>query len=367
MKNFNRKHLSRRGSIALLAGAVAANSLPGPLQAQTLTKVRYGFANKSVSSDVLNLVIGQQLGYYREEGLDADFVPLGSTAAVLAEVAAGRIDIALGVPSFQIPLVVSGQQLPAINYFEHTYPFKYGISVTPRSSITALGQLKGKRIGVSSFGTTDYPVGKVILTIAGLDTEKDVTWLAVGEGITAGQALVRGDIDALMYYDTGFGQIEAAGIALRSLPLPPNLPKVGGIYLSASPETLKKRANVAVGFARAVAKAETFIMTNPAAAVYNFIQMFPQAAPQGVSLAEQIRTIEIPLARRSRLYRCYDPAVHQLGYILPSEWVAEIRFVGAQSKVPNPNDFFTNDFAREINRFNVEAIRKQASEFKVPG
>ena len=40
-----------------------------------------------------------------------------------------------------------------------------------------------------------------------------MTWIAVGAGVTAGVALQRGVIDALAYFDTGFGQIDAAGIA----------------------------------------------------------------------------------------------------------------------------------------------------------
>ena len=77
------------------------------------------------------------------------------------------------------------------------------------------------RISASpTFGTTEYPVTRNVLRSLGLDPDKDVKWTAVGNGIPAGVALERGAIDALAYYDTGFGQIEAAGMAFDMLPRP---------------------------------------------------------------------------------------------------------------------------------------------------
>ncbi len=61
---------------------------------------------------------------------------------------------------------------------------------------------------------------KNVLRSLGIDPDKDVKWTAVGNGIPAGVALDRGAIDALAYYDTGFGQIEAAGMAIEMLPRP---------------------------------------------------------------------------------------------------------------------------------------------------
>ena len=63
-----------------------------------------------------------------------------------------------------------------------------------------------------------------VLRNLGIDPDKDVTWIAVGQGTPASVALERGAIHALAYYDAGFGQIEAAGIAMTYLPRPTNIP-----------------------------------------------------------------------------------------------------------------------------------------------
>ena len=118
---------------------------------------------------------------------------------------------------------------------------------------------------MSDLGTTDYPVTRAVLQNLGIDPDKDVTWIAVGAGITAGVALQRGVIDALAYFDTGFGQIEAAGIAMRMLDRPKNIPLIGGLFISAKDSFLKENRKVAVGFARAVNKASEFLLANPEA------------------------------------------------------------------------------------------------------
>ena len=83
-------------------------------------------------------------------------------------------------------------------------------------------------------------------------------WIAVGAGASAGVALQRGVIDALAYFDTGFGQIEAADIPLRMLPRPKDVPLIGGLYLSAMAD-IKANRKICVGFARGVCKSSEFL------------------------------------------------------------------------------------------------------------
>jgi len=334
--------------------------------AQQLEKVRFGFAQTAVSPILINFIVPQYLGYFKDEGLDVELVTLGTNAAVLASVAQNRVEFGVGVPSFQLPVVAKGEQLPAINYFEYTYPFKWAVAVKPDSSVQSLKDLKGKTIGVSSLGVTDFPIGKALMRLSGLDPEKDVQWLAVGEGVTAGQALQRGSIDALVYFDTGFGQIESVGLKMRYLPLPANLPKVGGLYISASKEFLDTRKKTAVGFARAIAKGSLFVQQNPDAAAYIFIKQYPEAAPRGKSLSQQIEAVRIPVTKRAPLFTHYDKAVTDLGRISASEWQDEIDFLGLDGKIKDPSALFTNALIDDINKFDRQKVSEQAKNFKIP-
>ncbi len=354
-----------RATAALALGAVGAGGT-SQLAAQNIKKIRFAIATKTVSPIIINILIPEYLGYFKEEGLSVETIPLGSNAAVMAGLEAKRIEFGVGVPSFQIPLVAKGEKLPAVNFFEYAYPFKWAIAVKPESGVKSLADLRGKKLGVSSFGQSDFPVGKAVLRLAQLDPEKDVQWLAVGENITAGQALQRGDIDALMYYDTGFGAIEAAGIAMRYLPLPTNVPKVGGLYISTTAETLKENRAMAVGIARATAKTQVFIQTNPEAAAYAFLQMFPEAAPRAMSVEDQVKAIMVPVVKRMPLYSHYDKSITKWGYISASEWNEEVGFLDLGSKIKDTSGFFTNDLIDDINKFDAEKVRQHARSFKLP-
>ena len=354
----------RRVFLAGLIGLVAV--FAAGAQAQELRQVKFGFAAKVMTPMIANILIPERLGYYREEEITVQFVPLGPNSVVLEQLASKRIDFGTGNASFQLPIVAKGEKLPTVNFFEFTYPFKYGLAVKPESPLTSIAALKGKILGVGSFGLTDYPVAKAVLRLAGLDPEKDVRFLAVGEGVPGGQALQRGAIDSFFHYDTGFGSIEAAGIALRYLPLPPDVPKVGGFYIQTRPEILRDDRKVAIGVARATAKAQVFIRENPRAAAYVFLQMFPEAAPKGLPLEQQIAAIMAPMVKRAHFFASYDASRTQWGLIKPAEWDEEIAFLGYTGKVKDVGALYTNDLIDEVNAFDAEKIRAEARAFKVP-
>jgi NitT/TauT family transport system substrate-binding protein len=331
-----------------------------------LQKLRYGFATKSMSPIAINFVIPEYLGYFAEEGLTVESLPLGSNAAAMAAAQLGRVEFVVGVPPFQLPLVAKGEQMPFINFFEYIYPFKYAVAVNPDSSIASLDQLRGKKVGISNFGTSEYPLSQELVRLVGIDPKKDISWLAVGDGVTAGYALSKGDIDALFYWDTAFGQIEAAGIKMRYLPLPDSVPKVGGLFIAATPEFLKEHRDWAVGLARGVAKAQLFIQTNPEAAAYAFLQMFPGVAPKGKTVQEQVQAIMVPVLKRMPIFTNWKKSVHDWGYINAEDWQAEVKFYDLEGKVGDISRLYTNDLIKEINNFDAEKVKEQARNFKLP-
>lgn len=359
-------YYTRRSVVGGLALATVAGSAVWAQEKEKLQKLKLGFGTKIVSPMVANILIPEYLGYYRQEGLTLQFLPLGPNSVVLEQIASKRIDLATAVPSVQLPIVARGEKLPTINFFEFTYPFKYGLAVKPASRINSFADLKGKTVGVSSFGLTDFAVLKQILKRNNIDPNKDLNLLAVGEGVPGGQALERGSIDALFNYDTQFGQIEAVGIKLRYVPLPPNVPNVGGLYLTARPETIKDHRNWVVGVGRGVAKAEVFIRENPRAAAYAFLQMFPEAAPKASTLDQQLSAIMVPIVKRQKFFSSYDKSVTKWGQLSAAEFKEEVDFMGLGDKIHDVSQFFTNDLIDDINRFDSEKIRNEARNFKIP-
>ena len=263
--------------------------------------------------------------------------------------------------AFQFPLFAKGQLPPIVNYYEYTYPYKWDVAVKPEAGIQKYEDLKGKKIGVSDMGTTDYPVTRAVLQNLGIDPDKDVSWVAVGAGVSAGVALQRGVIDALAYFDTGFGQIDAAGIAMRMLPRPANVPLIGGLFISATANFLKDNRKIAIGFARAVNKASEFLLANPEAGARAFLKLYPETAPRGASEAEAVKSILFAANRRIPLYRPPYPNT-KMGFIRESELLLDAKFLGLDIKDIKP--MFTNDMIDEINNYDRDKIIAQAKAYK---
>ena len=344
------------------AAGLASLATPGLVRAQELRKIRMGFGIKSVNPIIINILIGEGLGYNREEGFSFSAAPLGTNSNVMIALDKGDLEFGVGTPSFQLPLYAKNELPPIVNYYEYTYPYKWDVAVQPGSPVQRYQDLKGRKIGVSDLGTTDYPVTRAVLRNLGIDPDKDVQWLAVGAGVTAGVALQRGVIDALAYFDTGFGQIEAAGIEMRMLPRPKEVPLIGGLFISARADFLKNNRKLAVGFARAVNKSSEFLLANPEAGARVFIKLFPETAPRGASEADAVKSILFAAKRRIPLYRPPYPDT-KMGFIRESELMLDAKFLGLDS-IKDIKPLMNNEMIDEINNYDREKIIAQAKAYK---
>jgi NitT/TauT family transport system substrate-binding protein len=349
----------------LLAGTAFTAALAlGPRigAAQGLRTVKFGVGLKSMSPIVINTVIGEVLGYNKEEGFALSPLALGTNANVQIAVDKGDAEFGIGTPSFQLPLLAKGEMPPVVNFYEYTYPYKWDIGVKPGAAIKSYTDLKGKKIGVSDLGATEYPVTRNVLRTLGIDPDKDVEWIAVGNGVPAGVALQRGAIDALAYYDTGFGQIEAAGIEFTMLPRPDKLPLVGGQFLMARKAFLADNKALAIGFGRSVCKASQFILANPNAGAKAFLDLYPETAPRGSSTEQAVKSVVQAIARRTKIYAPPYPDT-KMGFIRESEFQLEAEMNGL--KIADFKTLYTNELINPINDFDAAKIRAAAQSYKI--
>jgi NitT/TauT family transport system substrate-binding protein len=354
--------ISRREWL-LASGALAAALAMGSRTARgaDLKTVRFGIGQKAMAPNVINCVIGEVLGYNKEENFTLKPQALGGNSNVQVAVERGDVDIGIGVPSFGLPLLAKGEWGSAINFYQYTYPYKWDIVVKPASAIKSYEDLKGKKIGVSDFAGTEYPVTRNVLKSMGIDPDADVKWVAVGNGVPAGVALDRGAIDALAYYDTGFGQIEAAGIAMQFLPRPKQLPMVGGQFLMAKKVMLKDNRDLLVGYGRSVCKASQFLLADPAAGARAFLDMYPETAPRGSSTEDAVKAVLLAVGRRIRLYQSPYPNT-KMGFINVEEFKTEAEL--NQLKISDYSAFYTNELIDPINSFDLKKVQTQAASYK---
>ncbi len=356
MRDVTRRHFMLASSA--FAAALAAGSRQAG--AAGLRPLKFGVGLKAMGPAVISTLIGEALGYNKEEGFTIAPAALGTNANVQIAIDKGDVDIGIGVPSFGLPLLAKGEWQGALNFYEYTYPYKWDVAVKPGSDIKSYADLKGKRVGVSDFGSTEYPVTRNILKTMGIDPDLDVKWIAVGNGIQAGVAMQRDAIDALAYYDTGFGLIESANIAIRIVARPANLPMIGGQFLTARKPFIEKERALAVGLGRSVAKASTFMLASPEAGARAFLKMYPETAPRGSSTEDAVKSVVQGIARRIQLYKSPYPD-GKIGKINPEEFRQEAQVFGY--KISDLSGFYTNDLIDEINSFDAAKIASDAKSY----
>ncbi|MDP3947092.1 MAG: ABC transporter substrate-binding protein, partial [bacterium] len=137
----------------------------------------------------LPFVLGSNQGFYQKEGLSVEIIAMKTVLATAAlkagnvEYQAGEIveETASGLP-FKVIYVVANRQ-------PH--------SLIARPEIKSFMDLKGKTVGVGTVGSSVYYVVRKMAKHFGLDPDKDITLISVGEEVRL-QALLSGSIDAAM-------------------------------------------------------------------------------------------------------------------------------------------------------------------------
>ena len=156
-------------------------------RAQMLKEIRIG--SSDVTSTNFSTYYAKDRGFFQKEGLDPKMI-IVKTEAILAALSAGE----LGYTTFSTSAVeatLMGMPFRLIAV-ANEQPV-WGL-VVPKSA-NQVSELRGKKIGVSSFGGTIYSGAVYVLKHFGLSA-KDVTFLAIGNTLSRVAALKNGAIDA---------------------------------------------------------------------------------------------------------------------------------------------------------------------------
>ena len=349
----------------LMLGALAggtALAMPAIGKAKDLRSVKVGIGFAAMSPGVINLFVAEPLGFAAENGIKIEGAALGTANNAMIAIDNGSIDIGVVSSSFFMPLRAKGQMSSIQLFYEYTYPYKWDIAVRPDSPIKTYAELRGKKIGVSNLGVSDYPVTRTVLNDIGIDPNKDVSWLAVGEGSTAGVALTRGDIDALGYFDSGFGTIENAGIKLRYLPRPSKVPMIGGLFLGYRKDFLAANKDLCIAYAKSVAQASEFLIANPQAGSSAFLKMFPATAPRNVTPEQAVEKTVVSIRKRIDLYAAPYPNA-KMGQIFESEFETEAKMLDIKDL--DYKSFYSNELIDRINDFDRAKLIAAAKAAKI--
>lgn len=195
--------LSRRAFAALSAVSAAGVFAPAVLRAQA-----QGAALGQVTIAVggqgglyhLPLALAEQLGYFRAEGLEVSVRDFSAGALALQAVQEGQADVCAGAFEHTLRQQVRGQAYRSLVVQGRAPQLALGVSLRSLPAFRELKDLEGRRVGVSSMGSSTHLAASLMLARAGVGL-RDVVFVGVGSGTAAMNALRSGQVHALCHAD----------------------------------------------------------------------------------------------------------------------------------------------------------------------
>jgi ABC-type nitrate/sulfonate/bicarbonate transport system substrate-binding protein len=159
--------------------------------ANAADKIR--IAVPSLGAHFMTFPLAQKKGFLKEEGFEAEMIRVFGTVAIAA-LSSGEIDYFTAV-GFPIRAAIQGLPVRVVACYFPTLP---SVLVT-RPEFKSVKELKGQTIGINLFGGAPDVIARLTLRHFGIDTDKEVKFLATGgtenrlaamkQGLTAATAV----------------------------------------------------------------------------------------------------------------------------------------------------------------------------------
>lgn len=200
--------MQRRPFIVAVAAALAA---PAVLRAQSLEKPKLslGVGGKNLLY-YLPLTVAEQLGYFKEEGLDLTINDFAGGSQSLRALIGGSVDVVSGAFEHTVNMQAKGQRLKAFVLQGRAPQIVLGINPKTMPNYKSVADLKGKKIGVTAPGSSTNVMANFVLARAGLKPS-DVSFVGVGASSGAVAAMRAGQIDAISNLDPVITLLQRSG------------------------------------------------------------------------------------------------------------------------------------------------------------
>jgi NitT/TauT family transport system substrate-binding protein len=192
MSTVTRRHFLR--SAAWLAGVAC---LPRPAAAQPAVKIATAVLGDYALAGPV--IVALERGYFRQEGVNAEYVPFRGGPDLVKAVVAG--EILIGVTGSTDILVFREAGTPIKMIATHTEGNHFTLNVEP--DIQKVADLKGKTIGVTRAGAATWVFARMVAKNEGWDPDRDVKIVGLGGLDAQLAALARREIHAFVWGDGG--------------------------------------------------------------------------------------------------------------------------------------------------------------------
>jgi NitT/TauT family transport system substrate-binding protein len=332
-----------RRSIAVLSAAFVAASAAS-VSAQTLRDITFVQPSPSaINSFPVYVAIGE--GYFKEEGLNVRVESVNGSGPVLQAVSSGQAQF--GRPGPGPTLNARLRDVDVVFIYNMMVKSSFSVVVKEDSDFQDLAALKGKVIGVGTADGAEVGFARGVLASAGMQENKDYTFLTVGDGGLAAAAFLRNDISGYAASTQDTAILHHRGIKLRDLTPEAFLTYFGNGFVTMR-ETIEKDPKLVESFGRALVRGQKFTMdpANRAKVMAHLKAGMPQEIEDeafATALLDAVLRKTLPVGENKGW-----------GYQEPAHWErwqkSLIETGSLKQPVPDLTKAYTNDFIEVWNK-----------------
>ncbi|MBV9120050.1 MAG: ABC transporter substrate-binding protein [Chloroflexi bacterium] len=147
-------------------------------------------AGTTFGLDDLPCAAATEMGFWQDEGLAAEWVPVRGGLAAVEALLAGQVDVAYGAYT---PALLAAARGEAVRIFA-SMSLGLAQALVARESVADAAHISGLRWGVDGIGAMSHMFGRQIVRAMGLN-ERTIDWKVVGPPPERIAALAAGDVD----------------------------------------------------------------------------------------------------------------------------------------------------------------------------
>ena len=171
--------------------------------AQALDWIRIAVSNPNMPN--LTVAMAQKNGLFKDEALEAEIIRMNPNVAITA-LATGDVDYCQLFGAV-VGGAIAGLPVRIVAGFLDNWP----MTLIAQPELKALKDLKGKTLGISSFGATPDVAARMMIKQAGIDADREIKILALGSDAARLMALKQRVVDVVVISPPADTQMEKQG------------------------------------------------------------------------------------------------------------------------------------------------------------
>jgi len=229
--------------------------------AAAIDKIRIAVSNPNMPN--LTSQMALKRNFFKDENLDVEIIRMNPNVAITA-LATGDVDYCQLFGAV-VGGAIAGLPVRIVAGFLDNWP----MTLIAQPEVKTLKDLRGKTLGISSFGATPDVAARMMIKQAGIDPEKEIKVLALGSDAARMTALMQRVVDVVVMSPPADTQLEKQGykILARAYELF-NFPYLG---LGTNTRKIKGKPQEIRRVIKAAIRANRFIRDNRDEAVRTFM------------------------------------------------------------------------------------------------